>query len=69
VKYIGVGGASCLGNMTIKYFRKCILEYIDTGGASNRRVKYFPNCSVECIDIGGASFPGIEGLNIYVMYI
>jgi hypothetical protein len=43
LKYIEVGGASCLGNRSVKCFPKFIIEYIDDGGSScpgNRRVKY-----------------------------
>jgi hypothetical protein len=55
------------GNRRVKYFHKCIVEYIDIGRGfmpGNRRVKYFHKCIVEYIDIGGASCPGIKGLNI-----
>jgi hypothetical protein len=34
VKYTDVGGASCLSNSRIKYFSKCIVEYIVIVGAS-----------------------------------
>jgi hypothetical protein len=34
VKYIDGGGASYLCNRRVKYCHKCIVEYIDIGGAS-----------------------------------
>jgi hypothetical protein len=50
VKYMDVGGASCLFNRRIKYFHKCIVEYIDILGGfipGNMRFKYLYNMYCE----------------------
>jgi hypothetical protein len=69
VEYIAIVGASCLGMGELNIYIKCIVKYIDGGGASSlcyRRVKYCHKCIVECNDIVGASCPGIGELSVYI---
>jgi hypothetical protein len=62
VKYIDVGGASCLCNRRVKYCHKCSIEYIDIVGAScpgigelNIYIYIYIWCIVKYIDVAGAS--------------
>jgi hypothetical protein len=53
----------------VKYFHKCIVEYIDIVGALCPRIRalnIYIRCTVKYIDVGGASCPGIGGLNISI---
>jgi hypothetical protein len=56
------------GNRRVKYFHKCIVEYIDIAGVScpgTGELSMYIRCTVKHIYVGGVSFLGSTGTNYF----